>query len=146
MRYILIFIFSVVIGTSLDAQINPVQWNFEAKRLGADKVEVVATAKMDGEWALYSQKLPEDGPIPTAFSLKNGDKYEDVQFQEPAGKTVFDAMFEMEIKKFKKEVVFTYQTHIGPDQQMLEGDVRFMTCDDKQCLMPKTIPFKVQIN
>lgn len=116
----------------------PVTWTFKYQDLGK-KIKVTATASIDAHWAVYSQTTDDNGPVPTAFYV--GD--EKVFFQEKS-KLIkhIDPLFEVEVKKFKKEAVFVGEF----DKNSLksrEGKVVYMCCDDEKCLPPTDVAFKI---
>jgi hypothetical protein len=52
----------------------------------------------------------------------------------------YDEMFEMNVIKYASQVVFSQKIK-AEDLEVLEGSVRFMTCDDEKCLPPQRNPF-----
>lgn len=116
---------------------NPVTWKFSFEDKG-EEVLITAVADILPGWAIYGQELGDDGPIPTQFYV-NGTP---VVFSEKSkGKKEMDPIFEIEIKKFKKQAVFTHGLKKETSKK-LEGYVTFMTCDDEKCLPPVDVPFK----
>ena len=95
-------------------------------------------ASIDKGWKLYSQNVPEDGPIPTEFMYTTNKKFELVgTTSEAKGKEVEDKVFKMNIKFFKDKTQFR-QTITLLDQELtsVSGEVGFMACDDEKCLTP----------
>lgn len=59
------------------------------KKITDTEYELIATATIDNGWHLYSQVVPEDGPIPTRFSYQSNEKYlKKGNTQEESGETV----------------------------------------------------------
>src|SRR5690606_26877123 len=119
-------------------QTAPVTWTFNYQEKG-DKITVTATAKIAKNWSVYSQFTEDNGPIPTSFYI--GDVK--VVFKEKSKPVKqIDALFEVEVIKFKNEAVFTYEI----EKKLLsarEGRVEYMCCDDEKCLPPTDVAFKI---
>ena len=64
----IITIFFALFFWNLQSQIlEPVHWNFEKNQISENQYELVFTADIDPDWAIYSQSVDEGGPIPTTF-------------------------------------------------------------------------------
>jgi hypothetical protein len=143
--WIAILLLALPIG--LSAQIlDRVLWEFELKDLGSDEYEVRLTASLEDGWYIYSANLESDeGPIRTSVSFSSPEDIIIIGEIEEEGKKVagYDEMFEMNVIKYASQVVFSQKIKVE-DLEVLEGSVRFMTCDDEKCLPPKKIPFELQ--
>lgn len=134
------FIFSTV-----SAQ-DPVRWTFSAVSLGKGKYEVHARADIASPWHLYSQLTPTGGPEPTVFKfvpnpvLSFDNKVSEVG--NPIKK--HEAVFDLDVIYFDHTVDFV-RVVTSRAKTTLSGSVRFMVCNDKQCLPPKTIAFTVDL-
>ena len=61
---------------SSKAQIlEPVKWTFTIENETATDATLVFTAKVDKGWHVYSQYVPEGGPVPTSFSIKPSNDF-----------------------------------------------------------------------
>lgn len=119
----------------------PVHWQFELVQNLDQSFQIVATAKIDNGWFLYSQFTADDGPIPTTFTID--DKV--VQFVEKSPViTEMDDIFGVEVKKFKKESTFIF-TLPSTDAKFVKGYVNFMTCDGARCLPPVDVEFNIPL-
>lgn len=138
MKYILP-IFFLALSQSLQAQMpSPVQWEVELHN-EQENSWISLDALMDGDWVVYSQFMSEEGPIPTSFEFKIvGDAKTIGQTSElsPVIKK-YSELFEMEVKKFKKEAKFLQKISLIGNGT-IEIDVTFMTCSGDKCLPPKT--------
>lgn len=122
--------------------LKPVKWTTAVNKISGQEYELVIKAKIDNNWHLYSQQVPEGGPIPTTFYFK--DSLRAYQFigkpQEGKGHESFDNVFQMNIKYFEKESVFNQKVRIlNPSVKKIVGMVEFMACDDKSCLPPTEV-------
>ncbi len=128
--------------------LKPVKWTTTVNKIGGQEYELVIQAKIDNHWHLYSQQVPEGGPIPTTFYFK--DSLKAYQFigktREGKGIESFDNVFQMNIKYFEKESVFKQKVSIlNPDVKTIVGTVEFMACDDKSCLPPTEVDLTFNI-
>jgi thiol:disulfide interchange protein DsbD len=149
MKKILSLAFGLVLLNTVNAQVkNPVQWSFSSKKVNATSYEVHLTASIENGWHIYSQTTPEGGPIPTSIDyLKNPlltlngatkeiGKME--QHNEP--------LFGVDVKQFSNKVDFVQVVQLkSKAKTALNGHIEFMTCNDHECLPPKTVTFSVPI-
>ena len=87
---------------------------------------------------MYSQHVPEDGPIPTSFTYDASDTTFKIigTTSEEEGHTIDDPVFQMKIKFFENNAVFKQKIEILGDTKTINGFVEFMVCDDTRCLPP----------
>ncbi|MGB3798700.1 MAG: hypothetical protein WA952_02730, partial [Lewinella sp.] len=143
-------LFFSLFSISLFAQFaSPISWTFEARHLEGDRFELVATAKADMNWSIYSQYTEEGGPVPTAFYWDEGGHYEKVGETDEDGhrKEGMDELFGVNVIKFLSDqpTSFTQTVRILDYSQPITGEVEYMCCDDTQCLPPTTEPFTYTI-
>ena len=143
----LILLLTITLPVLLSAQMpTPIQWNFELKKNSADEYEVLITADLDEGWSIYSAHLdPDAGPIATSISFSVPESLSLIGEIKEEGKKVegFDEIFGAHLIKYKTQVVFSQKIK-AEELDLLEGSVRFMTCDDHKCLPPTQIPFELQ--
>ena len=134
---LLVFVFS----TSAFSQIlDPVKWSTSIEKISDTEYDIIATATIDSGWHLYSQIVPEGGPIATSFIFQDSEDYELVgDTQEEEGHVVDDPVFEMEIKFFENRAEFKQRIKVLNTVELIEGEVEFMVCDDEKCLPPNYI-------
>lgn len=127
-----------------------VKWEFTYEPVAGSEQEFILklTATIDKGWHLYSQQVGADGPIPTSFKFNADEK----KFQlvgattEPAGETKHDEAFGAEIKSFEGTAVFTQKIkRNGNGALKITGEVEFMTCNNSQCLPPRSVAFTISI-
>ncbi|MGS2762881.1 protein-disulfide reductase DsbD domain-containing protein [Sinomicrobium sp. M5D2P9] len=118
--------------------LEPVQWSTSVHKNSDTEYELIATASIENGWHLYSQEVPEDGPIPTRFSFKGSNNYlKKGNTSEAAGHTVHDPVFEMQITYFETKAVFKQKIKVMSNKPFnVKGNVEFMVCDDIRCLPP----------
>ena len=132
--------------------IEPIHWSIEINDLN-DTIcdvqecaaappcqEVLIKAQIDEGWHLYSQSIPEGGPIATSFSYEGAQASETSADITLYGTTTTDAPlisaydenFEMLLSYYEGTVVFRQLTSKGD----VSATVRYMACNDAMCLPP----------
>ncbi len=140
-----VILFGAVTGVS--AQIlQPVKWQFAAKKLANDEAMLFIKATIDEGWTIYSQHLEDGGPVKTTISFTPSGDYSLVgKTAEPKPKTKHEEVFGMDVAYFDKEVVFQQKVKLKKGATTVKGAVEFMACDAHQCLPPDEVPFSVAI-
>ena len=147
MKRLLALLFALT-SLGVSAQIfNPVKWEFSQKQLSENEIELQFKANIEDHWHLYSQNIEQDGPVPTEFTFTTKGGYELIG-GVTEGKPIeeFDPNFDMVLKYFGKEAVFTQKIKVISSKDFkIEGNVYFMVCDEKQCLPPEEVKFSFDI-
>ena len=148
MNGILLTLVAFLTGSAVFAQSDVVQWKFESKKLTEKKYEVKLIAMVKNPWHIYSTTTPDGGPLPTKISFtKNPLTALDGNVKE-VGKleTHFEDVFDVDTKYFNNKVEFVQVVNVkGNAKTNLAGTVEFMTCNDKECLPPKSVAFSVPL-
>ena len=142
---ILLFTFA----TTCFAQIHdPVKWTTDVKKISDIEYELIAIATIKGDWHLYSQSVPENGPIPTTFTFQSNKNYlKKGNTKEGQGHTIEDKIFEMRIKYFGKKASFKQRIKLKTSNKFkINATVEFMVCNDTQCLPPEEVDLEFAIN
>lgn len=124
---------------------DPVKWAFEAKKVNAQECDLLFTATIQDGWNIYSQYLEsDDGPVRTSFRYDAGAHFKLVGKNEENGvrKEGYDKLFDMNVIKLFKKVVFRQRVRVNDWSQPITGGVEFMCCDEEKCLPPTEIPFR----
>ncbi|MCL6294001.1 protein-disulfide reductase DsbD family protein [Jejuia spongiicola] len=122
--------------------LDPVKWTTSVEKVSDTKYKLITKATIESGWHLYSQNVPEDGPIPTTFLYGDED---DTAFKvigntsEDIGHTVDDPVFNMKIKFFEESATFTQTIEVIDSINEVRGTVEFMVCDDTRCLPPTEV-------
>ncbi len=142
MKYLFTILFILTLSFTATAQIfKPVKWVTSVEKISDTEYTLIATATIDSGWHLYSQTVPEDGPIPTTFSFKGNDNYSKKgNTKEGKGHEVDDKVFNMKIKYFDKKASFKQRIKVKATGEFeIKATVEFMVCNDSQCLPPNEI-------
>ena len=148
MKKIFLLLFLLLLSAANYAQIhNPVKWSTSVKKISATEYDLIINAAIETNWHLYSQNVPEDGPIPTNFSFEVSKDFELVgKTSEEDGHTVDDPIFGMKIKYFDTNAIFKQRIKIiNKSAITVLGEVEFMVCDDANCLPPTFVDLKFSI-
>ena len=146
---------SVILGLCLvvlnlvNAQVkNPVQWAFSAKKINATTYEVHLTATIESGWHLYSQTTPEGGPVATTIEFAKNPLVTFYGGVKEIGKLEqrHEKLFGVDVKQFSNKVDFVQIVKLkGKAKTALNGSLEFMTCNDRECLPPKTQQFSIAL-
>ena len=145
--FVLLVVTCFAIFTSAQVK-NPVKWEFSAKKLSAMSYEVHLKAKIDKGWHLYSQTTPEGGPVATTFSFNKNPLLSVTGTIKEDGKMErhFEKLFDVEVKQFSGKVDFVMIVNLkATAKTSLTGSVEFMTCNDHECLPPRTEKFSIAL-
>ena len=148
MKKIFLLLFLLLLSAANYAQIhNPVKWSTSVKKISATEYDLIINAAIETNWHLYSQNVPEDGPIPTNFSFEVSKDFQLVgETSEEDGHTVDDPIFGMKIKYFDTNAIFKQRIKIiNKSAITVLGEVEFMVCDDANCLPPTFVDLKFSI-
>jgi len=88
--------------------INPITWNYSAKRIGIKMYEVYLTAAIQNPWHIYSQSTPEGGPIPTKIGFKKNPLVTHIGKAKEKGKLLKkrEEVFDVDVKYYNERVDF----------------------------------------
>ena len=146
----ILFILFSFCFTSLNSQIlEPVEWSFHSDQIEENKYELVFTADIDPNWAIYSKTVDEGGPIPTTFYFTESSNYKligEVVEDSINMVTQNDLVFDMVVSKFYNQAIFKQKVEVINYESPITGGFEFMTCDDTQCLAPEIIDFKFNLS
>lgn len=124
-----------------------VRWTFDSKKIAENTYEVRITADIGGNFHMYAQD-GGDGPVSTSFDFtKNPLISLDGKVKEIGKmKKVYEEAFSSEVRYYEKKVDFIQIVKVkGKAKPTLSGKVEFMVCNDKECLPPSTVNFKVAL-
>lgn len=148
MKNLFLLLFSVAISTLSTAQIHePVIWSTSTEKISETEYDLVINASIEPNWHLYSQNVPEDGPIATSFAFTASEDFELIgKTSEEEGHTVDDPVFNMKIKYFENNAAFKQRIKLlNAEGASIVGEVEFMVCDDSNCLPPTFVDLEFSI-
>jgi thiol:disulfide interchange protein len=149
-KLFVITLICITANISLFAQIlEPVKWSFSSKRINDTIAELTLKATIDKGWHVYSQFIPDGGPIPTTFTFTKNNDYQLIgKVREPKPLEEIDPNFDnMVLKFFANSVQFKQKVKILSNKPItIKGVLNFMCCDDKQCLPPSDVDFEFKLD
>lgn len=123
--------------TNAFSQDETTTWSTSIQKNSEDEYTITYEVKISDGWHLYSQHLPEDGPLPTVFNFANVDKDFKLigETEEGEAHKEFDKVFEMVTPFFSDYTEFKQKIKIlNKDVKTIKTTVEFQTCDDKACI------------
>ena len=139
----------MITATAMFAQIqNPVKWSFTSKKISTGKYEIHLIANIDNGWHIYSQTTPDGGPVPTTISFSKNPLLTLDSIAKEVGKLEQhnEPLFGVDVKQFSNKVDFVQTVTLKANVKTNAiGTIKFMVCNDKQCLPPKTISYSVAL-
>lgn len=153
MKKILILLF-VTGANFLFAQTDPpagagqvVQWSHSLKKIDADTYEIHLSANVQSPWHIYSQRTPEGGPVPTEITFAKNPVITLDGATEEKGNLVKkrEEVFGIDVMYFDGKVDFVQRVSLKAKVKTnITGTIKYMVCNDRECLAPKTIPFQLE--
>ncbi|WGF93370.1 protein-disulfide reductase DsbD family protein [Aequorivita marisscotiae] len=147
MKKIFFLLLLVSFGSVQSQILDPVSWTTSIKKISETEYDLIAKATIEDNWHLYSQVVPEDGPLPTVFTFEENNAYKSVgEVKEGKGVTEHDPVFDMVITFFSHTATFTKRIALtGNEGTTIKGEVEFMVCDDTRCLPPNYVDLVFKI-
>jgi DsbC/DsbD-like thiol-disulfide interchange protein len=150
MQKVILLALALIAGAAVHAQTGSatqVQWTYTAKKIAAGTYEVHLSARIGGNWHLYAQK-GGDGPISTSFTFAQNPLLTLSGSVKEVGteKSVYESAFKSTVHYYEGSVDFVQIVKLKSDvKTALAGKVEFMVCNDKECLPPTDVDFKIPV-
>lgn len=128
--------------------VKPVKWFFEQKKIDDNTFELISSTEIDEGWYMYSQTIPEGGPLSTYFEITVPEGVELVGQVEEGGnvKTMYDQVFKMDLIKFKKTAIFTQTVKSSDPNAVIPFYIEYVSCNDKMCLNPTSVEISFDLS
>lgn len=109
MKRLILFAAGLLFTISVNSQIlKPVKWSYAANKTSKTQTTLYLKATIDEGWHIYSQNVPEGGPMKTSFNFVTSKAY------KPVGKTIepkaivkFEKSFDMNVAILKDQLFFS---------------------------------------
>ncbi len=147
-RYLVVLFFLAASTSAFTQILDPVSWSFSQEKTSENEYDLIFTSDIENKWHLYSQNLPEGGPIPTSFKFEDSEYYERIGMVEEITKpeVKFDPSFNMDLTMFSHEAIFKQKIKvISQEGFTISGSLEYMCCDDERCLPPTEEEFQFLI-
>lgn len=147
-RLFAIFLFTMGAFVAKAQLVQPVKWTFSQEHVSGQVYSLHFKAAIDEGWHLYSDKLPEGGPIATSFHFEPNTAFTlDSLVSKTKPIQLFDKTFNMDLEYFSNTAEFVqYITLVSAGPVVAEGYVEFMSCNDETCTPPTEADFKFELN
>ena len=127
---------------------DAVSWSHSVEDKSPTEKVIVFSATIKGDWHLYGTDLPSGGPTPTSLIV---DKITGAQLvgkltasKKPIEK--HDPNFDMTLRFYSGQVSFRQTLRItDPKAFAFSGAIRYMVCNDEQCLPPTNWDFTIAL-
>ena len=127
---------------------DAVSWSHSVEDKSPTEKVIVFSATIKGDWHLYGTDLPSGGPTPTSLIA---DKIAGAQLvgkltasKKPIEK--HDPNFDMMLRFYSGQVSFRQTLRItDPKAFAFSGAIRYMVCNDEQCLPPTNWDFTIAL-
>ena len=127
---------------------DAVSWSHSVEDKSPTEKVIVFSATIKGDWHLYGTDLPSGGPTPTSLIV---DKITGAQLvgkltasKKPIEK--HDPNFDMMLRFYSGQVSFRQTLRItDPKAFAFSGAIRYMVCNDEQCLPPTNWDFTIAL-
>ncbi|AFL80968.1 thiol:disulfide interchange protein [Aequorivita sublithincola DSM 14238] len=145
--YLFLLLATVSLASVQSQILDPVKWSTSIKKISETEYDLISKASIENKWHLYSQVVPDNGPLPTNLTFEENSAYKLVgKAKESKGHTVHDPVFDMVITFFENTATFTQRIKLtGEKGTTIKGEVEFMVCDDTRCLPPSYIDLVFKI-
>ncbi len=125
---------------------DAIQWKKDVKAVNDTEFDIVFTATLSSGWHLYGTDIEDGGPQKTEL---NFDKIEGVELigalkEIDKAESKFDEMFGMNITYFELSASFVQRFKITKPNYKVEAYIRYMVCNDGQCLPPTNFEFTLE--
>ena len=144
MRKLLSLVLLLILTHSTAQILDPVQWELSVESISPNEFDLVFTANIDENWAIYAQEVEEGGPLPTVFTFEESPNFTRVGSvieNETNKATKHDPVFDMVVSKFFKQAEFRQRVRVSGSAFSLSGNIDYMTCDDTRCTYKPDNPF-----
>ncbi len=131
------------------AQESTVEWFASVEKQKASEYTLILKAQLKSGWHLYSQHLPEGGPLPTVFSYENKEQQYQLigATEESETHTSYEAIFNMETSYFENTAIFKQKIKvISEELSQISILVSYQTCNDEACTFEPGEEILVSLN
>ena len=140
--------FTIITLVSLSASyaqiLNPVRFDYSVVKKGNNLYEVHIKTLLEPKWHIYSVKNPEGGAEATKIKVNEGSSVGTVK-EKGKLRTDYDKEFKVDQKFYEGSVDFVQLVKTNAGDKNITGNITYMVCNDKQCLPPKDVAFKIKL-
>ena len=123
--------------------LNPVRFDYSVVKKGNNLYEVRIKTVLQPKWHIYSINNPEGGAEPTKIKVNEGSAVGAVK-EKGKLKTAYEKEFKVNQKFYEDAVDFVQVVKLNSGDK-ITGSIVYMVCNDRQCLPPKEVEFKIKL-
>ncbi len=126
---------------------EPVLWSYKAEKLADNQYAITISADIADGWYVYSQDLPQHGPVPTKINFEQNPNIvlQGKPLEMGNKKETFDPNFQMTVTKFSGRTLFIQKISVTTTVPQVKGSLSYMTCNGQMCMPPRTVKFDVPL-
>jgi thiol:disulfide interchange protein DsbD len=135
-KYLFSLLFIIGCTTLSIGQESTISWETSVSAQSETEYTLTFKANLKDGWHLYSQHLPEGGPLATVFTFENENTdYKRIgNTEESVTHTSYEEIFEMETSYFEKKALFIQKIKLlKSDISSIQISAAYQTCDDQAC-------------
>ncbi len=127
--------------------LEPVKWQASYTKTAKNEYSLVFKASIDEGWHVYSNDIPEGGPVATTINFEENEAFQlDGELTTTTAPiSVDDKIYGMTLSYFEDSLVFVQKIKSDAKSLSVKGYVEFMCCDDGRCLPPSAFDFDIKI-
>jgi thiol:disulfide interchange protein len=148
-KYTWIFIFFSFFSFATTAQESTVVWSSSLEKNNVSEYTLTLKAALTEGWHLYSQNLPDGGPLPTVFTFKDEKNHYQLigKTEESETHSSYEEIFKMETFYFKNIAIFKQKIKILSEEfSELTIVASYQTCNDEACTFEPGEEIVVSLN
>ncbi len=129
--------------------LDPVDLEFQTKKLGMGEYELIAKVTMDPGWHVYSITTPDTSfIIGSDFTFEKNSHYELIGgLKEPKPHCEYDENFQENLCYHEKVALFRQHIRIRTNHEFkIRAEFTYQTCNEATCLPPEYIEHVFVIN
>src|SRR5690606_21010678 len=133
MRNLLTILVLFITGLGFSQIQDPVKWKSSIEKISDTEYQIKLEAIIEGEWHMYSQFTPDDGPVAMECRYGNAEGAYEPQGKaaESAYTVQYNDVFEVDEYYFAKEAQLTHNIIItNPEVHTIQLDVFYQACTD----------------
>lgn len=147
-RLMTMLLFLLPAGLCQAQALQPVDWQFSARKIAENTYEVRLIATVDAPWTIYGLDTPPGGPLPTTVKFTGNPMVLLQGRTRQQGKLLqkHDRTFGVDVHYFMGSAEFVQVVRLRtPVKTQLSGTVEYMACDQERCLPPQVVPFTLTL-
>ena len=131
-------------------EINPVHWDFAAKKESFNNYKIYITATIDAPWRLHAQESPLDGPLPLPIMVRFEENtfvnFKGMPLEEGDLKVDFDKQGAIKVCYYMETVKIIQEVQLYTQEETITGKIIYMPCTESKYLNPEELKFHITLN